>query len=193
MTSIDNNFIPYGKQSISADDIEAVLSVLASDYLTQGPQIELFEKKLCSTSSCKYATAVNSATSALHIGCLALGLGKGDILWTSPTSFVASANCARYCGAMIDFVDIDLETGLMSVPHLAEKLRIADQNNCLPKIIVPVHLAGTSCDMKAIRQLADQYNVRIIEDASHAIGGSIYRNQVAVVNIAISLSLVFIL
>lgn len=162
--------IPYGKQSIDQTDIDAVVNVLRSDWLTQGPKVPAFEDAVTKYCEVKHGVAVNSATSALHIACLALDVGKGDIVWTSPISFVASANCALYCGAKIDFVDIDLNTGNMSVFELEKKLILAKKNNCLPKVIIPVHLAGQSCDMQAIQKLAHKYDFKIIEDASHAIG-----------------------
>ncbi|WP_350654815.1 UDP-4-amino-4,6-dideoxy-N-acetyl-beta-L-altrosamine transaminase [Pseudoalteromonas sp. D48-MNA-CIBAN-0056] len=165
-----NKVIPYGKQSISQDDINAVIDVLKSDWLTQGPAVPAFESAIAEYCGAHYACATNSATSALHISCLALGVGKGDIVWTSPISFVASSNCALYCGADIDFVDIDLETGNMSVAALQEKLALAKQNQQLPKVVIPVHLAGQSCDMAAINALAKEYGFKVIEDASHAIG-----------------------
>jgi len=165
-----NKVIPYGKQSISEDDINAVIDVLKSDWLTQGPAVPAFESAIAEYCGAHYACATNSATSALHIACLALGVGKGDIVWTSPISFVASSNCALYCGADIDFVDIDLETGNMSVAALQEKLTLAKQNQQLPKVVIPVHLAGQSCDMAAINALAKEYGFKVIEDASHAIG-----------------------
>ncbi|MBB1433488.1 UDP-4-amino-4,6-dideoxy-N-acetyl-beta-L-altrosamine transaminase [Pseudoalteromonas sp. SG43-6] len=162
--------IPYGKQSIDQADIDAVLNVLQSDWLTQGPKVPAFEAGIASYCKVKHGIAVNSATSALHIACLALGVGENDIVWTSPISFVASSNCALYCGAKIDFVDIDLDTGNMSIKELEQKLILAEKNNCLPKVVIPVHLAGQSCDMQAIHQLATKYDFKIIEDASHAIG-----------------------
>lgn len=162
--------IPYGKQSISQDDIDAVVDVLKSDWLTQGPKVPEFESAISNYCGAQHACATNSATSALHIACLALGVAKNDSVWTSPISFVASANCALYCGATIDFVDIDLETGNMSVSALESKLKAAKENNCLPKVVIPVHLAGQSCNMQAIHLLADKYDFKIIEDASHAIG-----------------------
>ena len=164
-------FIPYGKQNINQADIDSVVSVLQSDFLTQGPQVPLFEKSVAELVGAKHALAVNSATSALHIACLALDLGEGDILWTSPITFVASANCALYCGAEVDFVDIDPRTYNMSVDALRLKLEAAKLVNKLPKIVVPVHLCGQSCDMQAIHMLAQEYDFKIIEDASHAIGG----------------------
>ncbi|KZY57991.1 UDP-4-amino-4,6-dideoxy-N-acetyl-beta-L-altrosamine transaminase, partial [Pseudoalteromonas shioyasakiensis] len=165
-----NKVIPYGRQSISQDDINAVIDVLKSDWLTQGPAVPAFESAIAEYCGAHYACATNSATSALHIACLALGVGKGDIVWTSPISFVASSNCALYCGADIDFVDIDLETGNMSIAALQEKLTLAKQNLRLPKVVIPVHLAGQSCDMAAINALAKEYGFKVIEDASHAIG-----------------------
>ena len=165
-----NKIIPYGKQSISQDDIDAVVDVLKSDWLTQGPKVPAFEQAIANYCEVSFACATNSATSALHIACLALDVGENDIVWTSPISFVASSNCALYCGATIDFVDIDLETGNMSVDALAAKLKIAKQKNTLPKIVIPVHLAGQSCDMAAIHALAQEYGFKVIEDASHAIG-----------------------
>lgn len=165
-----NKVIPYGKQTISQDDIDAVVNVLKSDWLTQGPKVPAFEHATANYCGAKFACATNSATSALHIACLALGVGEGDTVWTSPISFVASANCALYCGAKIDFVDIDLNTGNMSVLELEKKLLLAKKNNCLPKVVIPVHLAGQSCDMQAIHKLAHKYDFKIIEDASHAIG-----------------------
>ena len=164
--------IPYGKQNISEEDIRAVVDVLKSDFLTQGPVVPAFEKHIASYCGANYAVAVNSATSALHIACLALDVGPGDIVWTSPITFVASANCALYCGAMIDFVDIDSRTYNLSVDSLHRKLEAAKKLGQLPKVLIPVHLAGQSCDMKEIYELSKQYGFRIIEDASHAIGGS---------------------
>ncbi|RKW32444.1 MAG: aminotransferase class I/II-fold pyridoxal phosphate-dependent enzyme, partial [Kingella sp. (in: b-proteobacteria)] len=164
--------IPYGRQTISQDDIDAVVSVLQSDFLTQGPQVPAFEGSLKSYCGAAHAVAVNSATSALHIACLALGLKPGDIVWTTPITFVASANCALYCGATVDFVDIDPATLNLSIPALAAKLRQAQVSGCLPKIVIPVHLCGEPCDMAALHQLAQQYGFKIIEDASHAIGAS---------------------
>lgn len=164
-------FIPYGKQNINQQDIDAVIQVLQSDFLTQGPQVPLFEKTVAEYVGAEYALAVNSATSALHIACLALGLQKGDVLWTSPITFVASANCALYCGADIDFVDIDPQTYNLSVDALQKKLVQAKLENKLPKIVMPVHLCGQSCDMEKIHTLSKEYGFHIIEDASHAIGG----------------------
>jgi UDP-4-amino-4,6-dideoxy-N-acetyl-beta-L-altrosamine transaminase len=168
--------IPYGKQDIDQQDIDAVLDVLKSDFLTQGPQVPAFESALIEHTGASYALAVNSATSALHIACLALGLGQGDWLWTSPVTFVASANCGLYCGAKVDFVDIDPDTYNMCPKRLEEKLIEAKAENKLPKVVVPVHLFGQPCDMAAIGKLAKEYGFRVIEDASHAIGGR-YQDQ----------------
>jgi len=165
------NIIPYGKQEISPRDIDVVVEVLKSDFLTQGPQAPLFEKTVAEYCGAEYGVAVNSATSALHIACLALGLGEGDWLWTSPNTFVASANCGLYCGAKVDFVDIDPQTYNLCADKLEKKLKIAKQENKIPKIVIPVHFAGQSCDMKRIYQLSQEYGFKIIEDASHAIGG----------------------
>ena len=163
--------IPYGKQDINQSDIEAVIAVLKSDFLTQGPQVPLFEKNVSNYCNAQYGVAVNSATSALHVACLALGLGKDDWLWTSPNSFVASANCGLYCGAKVDFVDIDPKTYNLSVEELKKKLIQAKKDNKLPKIVIPVHFAGQSCDMQSIHKLSKEYGFKILEDASHAIGG----------------------
>ncbi|MCW7482148.1 UDP-4-amino-4,6-dideoxy-N-acetyl-beta-L-altrosamine transaminase [Leptospira kanakyensis] len=170
--------IPYGRQNINQADIEAVVNVLKSDFLTQGPVIPQFEKAVANYCGVKYTYAVNSATSGLHIACIALGLQEGDIVWTSPISFVASANCAKYCGATVDFVDIDPITYNMSVNNLREKLLKADKEGKLPKIVIPVHLAGQSCDMEPIWKLSREYGFKIIEDASHAIGGSYKSSKV---------------
>ena len=168
--------IPYGKQNISKEDIDAVIEVLNSDFLTQGPVVERFEKELCDYTSSEYALALNSATSALHCACLALGVSKGDLVWTSPITFVASANCALYCGADIDFVDIDYESNNISIEALRLKLENAEANNRLPKVIIPVHMGGESCDMKSIYKLSQKYGFKIIEDASHSIGAT-YNNS----------------
>jgi len=168
--------IPYGKQEITEEDIAAVVDVLKSDFITQGPQISLFEDSVTEYTNAKYGVATNSATSALHIACLALNLGEGDYLWTSPITFVASANCGLYCGAKIDFVDIDPKTYNLSPYALEEKLIRAEKENKLPKIVIPVHFAGQSCDMDRIYQLSQRYGFKIIEDASHAIGGK-YKEQ----------------
>jgi len=163
--------IPYGRQDITQADIDSVVAVLRSDHLTQGPQVPLFEQAVASHVGAKHALAVNSATSALHIACMAFGLGPGDWLWTSPVTFVASANCALYCGAQVDFVDIDPRTFNLCPQALERKLQLAQQQGKLPKVVVPVHLCGQPCDMAAIHALSQQYGFKIIEDASHAIGG----------------------
>ena len=163
--------IPYGKQDIQQPDIDAVVEVLTSDFLTQGPKVPAFESAVAQKVGAKHALAVNSATSALHIACLALDLGEGDWLWTTPVTFVASANCGLYCGAQVDFVDIDPKTYNISVEALRNKLEKAAKENCLPKVLVVVHLCGQPCEMQAIKALADKYGVKVIEDASHAIGG----------------------
>ena len=163
--------IPYGRQEISDEDVTAVVKALRSDFLTQGPKVPLFENIVADYCGAEYGVAVNSATSALHIACLALELGENDWLWTSPNSFVASANCGLYCGAMIDFVDIDQQTYNLSVKELEKKLIQAKKENKLPKILVTVHFAGQSCDMKEIYKLSLEYGFYIIEDASHSIGG----------------------
>lgn len=163
--------IPYGKQEITQQDIDGVIEVLKSDFLTQGPKVPEFEQALIAHTGADYALAVNSATSALHIACLALGLGENDWLWTSPVTFVASANCGLYCGAQVDFVDIDPDTYNMCPKRLEEKLIQAKADGKLPKVVVPVHLCGQPCDMQAIGRLAKEYGFNVIEDASHAIGG----------------------
>ena len=163
--------IPYGRQDITQLDIDAVIEVLNSDFLTQGPCVPEFEKKLAEYVGAKHAVAVNSATSALHIACLALGLGEGDWLWTTPITFVASANCGIYCGAKVDFVDIDPKTNNICPRALESKLILAEREGTLPKILVPVHFAGMPCDMRAIFNLGKKYGFNIIEYASHAIGG----------------------
>ena len=163
--------IPYGRQDVTQADIDAVVEVLRSDFLTQGPQVPRFEQAVAQHVGAGHALAVNSATSALHMACLALGLGPGDWLWTSPITFVASANCALYCGAEVDFVDIDPRTYNLCPQALERKLEEAERNGRLPKVVVPVHLCGQPCDMQAIHGLAKRYGFRIIEDASHAIGG----------------------
>ena len=168
--------IPYGRQSISEADIDAVVEVLKSDFLTQGPAVPAFEEAVASLCGAEHGVATNSATSALHIACLALGVGPGDSVWTSPLTFVASANAALYCGADVDFVDVDERTYNMCPIRLEEKLDRAAEAGALPKVIIPVHLAGQSCDMTAIHAAASRHGVRIIEDASHAIGGG-YRSK----------------
>lgn len=162
--------IPYGRQDVTEEDVAFVIEVLKSDFLTQGPVIPEFESAIAGYCNAAFGVAVNSATSALHIACLSLGLGPGDCLWTSPNTFVASANCALYCGAKVDFVDIDPRTYNMSVEALEKKLIEADQKGALPKVVVPVHLAGQSCEMEAIHGLSRKYGFAIIEDASHAVG-----------------------
>ena len=171
MSSEPQPFLPYGRQSISEADIAEVVEVLRSSFLTQGPAVPAFEQAVAAKVGARHGVAVNSATSALHIACLALDLGPGDRLWTSPITFVASANCARYCGATVNFVDINSATGLMSVVALRAKLEQAEREGTLPKVVVPVHLAGSSCDMAAIGALAERYGFGVLEDASHAIGG----------------------
>ncbi|WP_412778358.1 UDP-4-amino-4,6-dideoxy-N-acetyl-beta-L-altrosamine transaminase [Thalassospira lucentensis] len=168
--------IPYGRQDITDDDIRAVTEVLRSDFLTQGPAVPQFETLVAKYCHAEYAVAVNSATSALHLACIALELGPGDWLWTVPVTFVASANCALYCGAEVDFVDIDPHTYTMSVPALTKKLDRARKEGRLPKVVLPVHLCGQSADMAAIHALSQEYGFKIIEDASHAIGGR-YKGQ----------------
>jgi UDP-4-amino-4,6-dideoxy-N-acetyl-beta-L-altrosamine transaminase len=169
-------FIPYGRQNINDADIEAVIRTLKSDWITQGPTIDVFEKAIAAYCGTRYAVAVNSATSALHIACLAAELKPGDILWTSPNTFVASANCALYCGAKVDFVDIDPQTYNLSVTALAQKLHQASMQGTLPKVVIPVHFAGQSCEMQQMHALSQQYGFQLIEDASHAIGAQ-YQQQ----------------
>ncbi|MNR77898.1 UDP-4-amino-4,6-dideoxy-N-acetyl-beta-L-altrosamine transaminase [compost metagenome] len=164
--------IPYGRQDVNEQDIQAVVEVLKSDWLTQGPAVPRFEAAVSAFCGAEFAVATSNATAALHIACLALGLGPQDTLWTTPNTFVATANCARYCGASVDFVDIDPRTYNMSVAALRAKLEIAEKNGALPKIVIPVHFAGQSCEMREIKALAEKYNFAIIEDASHAVGGS---------------------
>lgn len=163
--------IPYGRQNIDKDDIKSVIEVMESDFLTQGPVTPIFEEELKNFCGAKYAIATINATSALHLACLSLGVKEGDIVWTSPISFVASANCAIYCGAQVDFVDIDSKTYNISIDALKEKLINAKRKNKLPKVIIPVHLSGQSCDMEKIFDLSKEFDFKIIEDASHAIGG----------------------
>jgi len=155
-----------------------VVDVLQSDFLTQGPAVPAFEQKLCELTTAQHAIAVNSATSALHIACLALGVGPGSRVWTSPISFVASANCARYCGATVDFVDVEPDTGNMAVDLLRQKLEHARSSDTLPQVVIPVHLAGASCDMQQIHYLANEFGFKIIEDASHAVGASYQQEPV---------------
>ena len=162
--------IPYGRQSIEQNDIDAIVEVLQSDFLTQGPVCVRFEQKFAKLVGAQYGVATNSATSALHIACLALGITAGSVVWTSPISFVASANCALYCGASVDFVDIDPKTNNMCISALEQKLIHAERDGCLPDLVIPVHLAGLSCDMKAIHALSKKYSFKVLEDASHAVG-----------------------
>ncbi|NEO82895.1 MAG: UDP-4-amino-4,6-dideoxy-N-acetyl-beta-L-altrosamine transaminase [Spirulina sp. SIO3F2] len=164
------SFIPYGRQQISQTDIDAVVEILKSDWLTQGPTISRFEQAIANYCGAHYAVAVSSATAALHIACLAAGLGSGDWLWTSPITFVASANCGRYCDAQVNFVDIDPHTYNLSITELEQRLKTAKNQGSSPKIVIPVHLAGQSCEMKRLASLAEQYGFTLIEDASHAIG-----------------------
>jgi UDP-4-amino-4,6-dideoxy-N-acetyl-beta-L-altrosamine transaminase len=168
--------IPYGRQQILQSDVDAVLGVLRSDFLTQGPVVPRFESAVAQHVGSKHAIAANSATSALHIACMALGLGPGDWLWTSPITFVASSNCALYCGARVDFVDIDPRTYNLDPVALEAKLLEAEKHGRLPKVVVPVHLCGQSCEMEAIRALSRRFGFRVVEDASHAIGGR-YQDQ----------------
>ena len=168
--------IPYGRQDISEADVSAVIDVLRSDFLTQGPAVPAFEAATAAACGASHGVAANSATSALHVACLALGVGPGDVVWTSPVTFVASANCARYCGADVDFVDIDPRTYNLCADRLAAKLAQAKQAGRLPKVVIPVHMAGQPCNMAAIHTLGQKYGFRIIEDASHAIGGQ-YRGE----------------
>jgi dTDP-4-amino-4,6-dideoxygalactose transaminase len=162
--------IPYGRQDITQADIDAVVEVLRSDFLTQGPVVPMFEQAVATYCGAQHAVAVNSATAALHIACLALNLGPDDWLWTSPITFVASANCGLYCGAQVDFVDIDPRTYNLCPQALERKLVAAEREGRLPKVIIPVHLCGQPCDMRAIHVLAQRFGFKIIEDASHAIG-----------------------
>ena len=165
--------IPYARQSISEEDIAAVVAALRSDWLTQGPRIAEFEHGVATYCGARHAVAVSSGTAALHLACLALGLGPGDLFWTSPNTFAATANCARYCGAQVDFVDIDPRTGNLSAEALEEKLRRARAAGCLPKVLAAVHFAGHPCDIPAIRRLTREFGVRLIEDASHALGAQV--------------------
>ncbi len=169
-------YIPYGRQNIDEEDIQAVVDVLRSDFLTQGPVVPEFEAAVAKYCGAKFAYAVNSATSALHIACMALGVGPGDRVWTTPISFVATANCALYCGAQVDFVDIDPQTYNLSVEALEKKLVQAQKDGLLPKVVIPVHMCGQSCDMEDIGRLATRFGFRVIEDASHAIGAR-YRGR----------------
>lgn len=166
-----SDYIPYGRQDITPADIDAVVAVLNSDWLTQGPAIAQFEAAIAAYCGCRYAVAVSSSTAALHLACLAADLGAGEQLWTSPNTFVASANCGRYCGATVDFVDIDSKTYNLSVAALAHRLEVAAQGDFIPKVVIPVHFAGQSCEMEKVDKLAAKYPFTVIEDASHAIGG----------------------
>ena len=170
------DFIPYGRQEISDQDVQAVVDVLRSSHLTQGDAVPTFELAMAGRVGSSFAVAVNSATSALHIACLGLGLGPGDVLWTSPISFVASANCALYCGASVDFVDVDPANGRMCTSALQKKLEESELKGTLPSILIPVHLGGNPCDMREIKRLSDRYGFKIIEDASHAVGAT-YEEQ----------------
>lgn len=164
--------IPYATQSIDESDLAAVSAVLTSGWLTQGPAVPRFEQAFAKIHNVSYACAVSNATAGLHLACLALGVGPGDWVWTSPISFVASANCALYCGAQVDFVDVELVSRNMSAGALADKLRAAKRLGKLPKVVIPVHFAGLSCDMAALRALADEYGFALLADASHAVGAS---------------------
>lgn len=168
---MSDRIIPYGRQWIDEADVAAVVAILRSDWLTQGPAVPKFESELATLCGAAEAVAVCNATAALHVACLALGVGPGDRVWTSPNTFVASANAARLCGADIDFVDVDSQSYNMSVEALSAKLRTAEVNGTLPKVVVPVHFAGQSCDMRGIRALANRYGFAVIEDAAHALGG----------------------
>lgn len=170
--------IPYGRQEIDASDVAAVVAALHSDFLTQGPLVPVFEQQVAELCKVEHAVACNSATSALHLACLALGVGSGDLVWTAANTFVASANCALYCGAQVDFVDIDPANGLLSVNALTQKLEQAQRNDALPKVVIPVHFAGQSCDMPAIKKLADHYGFYVIEDAAHAIGSAAFGHKI---------------
>jgi UDP-4-amino-4,6-dideoxy-N-acetyl-beta-L-altrosamine transaminase len=170
--------IPYGRQDITQADIDTVTAVLRSDFLTQGPAVPAFEHAVCERVRAKHAVAVNSATSALHIACMALNLGPGDRLWTVPNTFIASANCARYCGADVDFVDIDADTWNLSVAQLRAKLLRARSSNSLPKVVVPVHFGGQPTQQQAIWELSREFGFRVIEDASHSIGATAHGEPV---------------
>jgi UDP-4-amino-4,6-dideoxy-N-acetyl-beta-L-altrosamine transaminase len=167
--------IPYGRQTISEEDIAAVVDVLRSDWITQGPSIDRFEQGLAAYCGARHGVLVSNATAALHIACLALGIGEGSLVWTSPNTFIASANCALYCGADVDFVDIDPDSYNMSVPELERKLVAARAAGRLPQVVIPVHFAGQSCDMAGIARLAKEYGFKVVEDASHAVGAD-YRD-----------------
>lgn len=163
--------IPYGRQDVTNEDIEEVIRVLKSDFLTQGPVVPEFEKSISEYCGVSYAYAVNSATSALHLACMALEVGKGDIVWTAANTFAASSNCALYCNASVDFVDIDPISYNISISDLKNKLQLAEEEDVLPKVLIPVHMTGQSCEMSEIFELSRKYGFKIIEDASHAIGG----------------------
>ena len=171
-------FLPYSRQKIDSKDIDAVIKVLKSDFLTQGTNVPKFEKKISKKVGSKYAVAVNSATSALHIACMSLGVKKNDVVWTSANSFVASINCAKYLGAKVDFIDIDKNTYNLSVHDLKKKLIVAKKNNKLPKLIIVVHFAGFPCELKKIYKLSKTYKFKIVEDASHAIGAKYFGNYI---------------
>ena len=170
--------IPYSRQNINKNDVNAVVKTLKSNFLTQGGKVNQFERDLIKYTNAKYCLTLNSCTSALHIACLSLGLKKNDIAWTSPISFVASANCAKYCGSKVDFVDINLSTGLISIAALKAKLILAKKNNKLPKVLIVVHFAGQSCEMDAIYDLSKKYKFKIIEDAAHSLGGEYKKNKI---------------
>ena len=175
---IKKKIIPYSRQYISKHEINSVTEVLKSDFLTQGPKVPLFEKLVSKLVGSKYSAAINSATSGLHLACMAIGLKRGDWLWTSTNSFVASANCGLYCGANVDLVDIDIESYNISIPKLKDKLIRAKKAKKLPKVLIPVHFAGRPCEMKEIYKLSKKYNFKIIEDASHALGSKIYGEMI---------------
>lgn len=162
--------IPYSRQDIDEDDIAAVTAVLRSDFLTQGPQVPAFEAEFATAHRASHAVAVSNATSALHLACLAFGIGPGSRVWTTPNSFLASANCALYCGADVDFVDIDPVTRNMSVVALSAKLEVAARAGHLPRVVIPVDFAGLPCDLAEMRELAERFGFRLLEDASHATG-----------------------
>ncbi|MFT6778638.1 MAG: UDP-4-amino-4,6-dideoxy-N-acetyl-beta-L-altrosamine transaminase [Paraglaciecola sp.] len=170
--------LPYGKHLVDEQDIDAVVDVLRNQFLTQGAIVPQFEQALCDYTGCQFATAVNSATSGLHVACLAAGVGQDDVVWTVPNSFVASANCALYCGANIDFVDIDVVTLNIDIDALTNKISQAAQSNSLPKALIVVHFSGLSCDMQVIHALTQKYAIVLIEDAAHALGGSYQQQKV---------------
>ncbi len=174
--SVAGPVLPYGRQTITDEDVAAVTAVLRSDWLTQGPAITRFESKVADWCGAKHAVAVSNGTAALHVAMQAIGLKPGDRLWTSPNTFVASANCARYCGAEVDFVDIDRGTGNLSLAALAKKLEQADREGTLPNVVMPVHYSGQSCDMAGISELAKRYGFNTVEDAAHAVG-AVYRGE----------------